>query len=73
MFVANKVLNISMPDGVTVSKVELTLNDGSPITLANGNQYRISETSFIFGSYSSSWVGGAITYSDNHTDTITCQ
>lgn len=73
--VANKVLNLSMPDGVTVSKVELTLNAGSPITLANGNHYRISETSLTFGSYSSSWVGGTITitYSDNHTDTITCQ
>lgn len=72
---SNKVLTLSMPDEVTISKVELTLNGGNPITLSRGNQYTVSGTTLTFGSYASSWVGGTITitYSDNHSDVITCQ
>lgn len=72
---SSKNLTLSMPTGVTVSKVELTLNGGNPITLSRGNQYTLSETTLTFGSYASSWVGGTITitYSDNHSDTIACQ
>lgn len=72
---SSKALTLSAPNGVTISKVELTLNGGNPITLARGNQYTVSETAITFGSYASSWVGGTITitYSDGHSDTIACQ
>lgn len=73
--VSNKTLNLTLPAGTTISKVELTLNGGNPIALASGNQYTVRGTELTFGSYASSWVGGiiTITYSDSHTDTITCQ
>jgi len=72
---SSKTLNLTMPEGTTVSKVELTLNGGSPIVLTNGNQYSLSGTTLTFGSYASSWAGGTITitYSDSHTDTVTCE
>lgn len=72
---SSKALTLSMPNNVTISKVELTLNGGNPITLARENQYTVNDTTLTFGSYASSWVGGSITitYSDTHTDTIACQ
>lgn len=69
-----KVLTLTMPSGVTVSKVVLTLN-GTDTTLAAGNHYVASTTSLNMAKYSDGWVGGTITvtYSDNHTDTLTCK
>lgn len=71
---AAKSLTLSLPTGVTVSKVELVLS-GNPVALKNGNQYTASGSTINFGSYASSWVGGTIkiTYSDGHVDNITCQ
>lgn len=71
---AAKSLTLSLPTGVTVSKVELVLS-GNPTTLANGNQYSVSATAITFAKYASSWVGGSlkITYSDGHVDTVACQ
>lgn len=69
-----KVLTLTMPSGVTVSKVVLTLN-GTDTTLAAGNHYVASTTSLNMAKYSAGWAGGTITvtYSDNHTDTLTCK
>lgn len=73
--VSSKELTLSMPEDVSISKVELTLNGGNPIALGRGNQYTVNGTTLTFGSYAASWVGGTITitYSDNHSDVIACQ
>lgn len=71
---AAKVLTLSMPSGVTVSNVVLTLN-GTDTTLASGNHYIASSSTLNMAKYSSGWTGGTltVTYSDGHTDTLTCQ
>lgn len=71
---AAKSLTLSLPTGVTVSKVDLVLS-GNPTTLVSGNQYSVSATAINFTKYASSWVGGSlkITYSDGHVDTVACQ
>lgn len=71
---AAKSLTLSLPTGVTVSKVELVLS-GNTTALISGNQYSVSATAINFTKYASSWAGGSlkITYSDGHVDTVTCQ
>jgi len=72
---ANSV-KLTLPDGVTVSKVELFKVDSpdSGISLASGNHYNVSGTTYTFvASNLSGWTGGKIvfTYSDGKTDTLT--
>lgn len=69
-----KTLALDLPEGVTVSKVDLVLS-GNTTTLARGNHYTVSTTSLTIGKYAAGWAGGSIkiTYSDDHVDTITCE
>lgn len=71
---ANKALQLTMPTGVNVSSLVLNLNN-TPTTLIAGNHYTVSGSTLTIGKYSAGWVGGTITitYSDQHTDTITCR
>lgn len=71
---SSKAVTLSLPTGVSVSSIVLTLN-GTDTTLISGNHYSISGTTLTFTKYASAWVGGTIkvNYSDNKVDTLTCQ
>lgn len=71
---ASKSVTMTLPDGVTVSGVKLTLN-GEDIAFTKGNQYTISGSTLTFAKYDNTWAGGTITvtYSDSKTDVLTCQ
>lgn len=77
--VSNSV-TVTLPEDVTISKVELTKTDGTGVVqLTNGNQYTLNETMFtISGSLVTAWVGSdytkvVLTFSDDKTETITLQ
>jgi hypothetical protein len=69
--ISSKSVNMTLPTGVTVSSVKLTLN-GSDIALAAGNQYSVSGSTITFTKLASSWAGGTltITFSDGVTETL---
>lgn len=71
---ASKSVTLTMPENVSVSKVELTLN-GTTTTLASGNQYTVSGSTLNFAKYATTWRGGTIkvTYSNNHVDELACE
>lgn len=73
-------VTVSLPDGVTISKVELTKEDGTGATsLTNGNQYTLNGTTLSVPARSvTSWAGAGftkivLTFSDNTSETITLQ
>lgn len=71
---ASKILTLTLPTDVTVSKVELVLG-GNTTTLTSGNHYTVSGNTLNIAKYAAGWAGGTIkvTYSDNHVDTLTCE
>lgn len=82
MTTTSNSVTLSLPTGVTLSKVELTNTDGTgAITLTNGNQYTLSGTTFtISGTNISTWIKASpaknkikLTYSDTKTEIITLQ
>lgn len=71
---------VSLPEGVTLSKAELTLTDGTgAVPLTNGNQFTLNDTSFTVSARNvTSWVGAnytkiVLTFSDGTSETITLQ
>lgn len=82
MTASSNSVTLSLPTGVTLTKVELTNADGTgAITLTNGNQYTLRGTTFaISGSNISTWTKASpaknkikLTYSDNKSEIITLQ
>ena len=66
---------MTLPEGVTVSKVELyKVGSETATALASGNTYTVSGTSLtIKNTVATNNAGGrvVVTYSDGHADTLT--
>lgn len=80
MSASNNSVTVTLPEEVTLSKVELTLADGTGvIPLTNGNQYTFTDTTLTVPTRNiTSWLGGGytklvLTFSDEKTETITFQ
>lgn len=77
---SNKV-TLSLPDGVTLSKVELIRGDGSTVVLTNGNQYAQNGTAFAIPANNiTTWLNAnpacdkiKLTFSDTKSEIITLQ
>lgn len=75
-------VTLSLPSGVTLSKIELTHENGTgAIALTNGNQYTLSDTTCTFSAKDiPAWLNLnpaysklVLTFSDNKTETISIQ
>ncbi len=82
MTASSNSVTLSLPTGVTLSKVELAQNDESGAkTLTNGSQYTLSGTTFsVSANNISSWLKASpaynkikLSFSDGHTEIITLQ
>lgn len=81
MTAASNKVTLSLPDGVTLSKVELIRGDGTAVALTNGNQYAQSGTTFAIPANNiTTWLNAnpacsqiKLTFSDTKSETITLQ
>lgn len=80
MTASSNSVTVTLPEDVTLSKVELTKADGTGATLlTNGNQYTLSETTLTVPARNiTGWAGAGftkivLTFSDDKSETITLQ